>query len=157
MELKTFLQPLFFFLAIQTSVIGQQTVPVGQIQQGVPILLTSTAQFNAAMADFFPDRSYSNLQLLSGNDAKGSFYYLKVDALSSSGAWEATIVLEQAGSELIFSSVSGCEMKCERFGSCKECDLTIIERCKSLSSQCTKVRNPKRSGGASVVVTFPEE
>ncbi len=157
---KSIIKPLLICVSIiwmHTLTVGQTTVTVGQIQNGSPVLTITTAQFNTAMASAFSGSTFSNLQLLSGTDVNGLFYYLKADELISSTTHHVVIVLEQSGSNINFSSTNGCKMECNWTGSCLGCDQEITEKCKSQRCQCNLTDGSGGFGGCSSSISFPDD
>lgn len=146
----------FLFLGISSQVLGQSNVTVGQIQNGNPVLTVTAAQFNTAMATFFPGKTYSNLQLLSGSDTGGLYYFIKADARMTSGTFPVLIVLEQNGNDINFNSTTGCEMKSTRSGNCLGCDLEIVTKCSSIRCRCNHTDGSEALGGCSSSITFPD-
>ncbi len=147
---------LFFSTLGINSLLSQTIVNIGQIQNGAPVLTITDAQFNTQMAALFPGRNYSNLQLLSGSDVNGQYYYVKCAVQQTGGAFPVIIVLKQSGSNIDFNSNEGCEMKCTWTGDCTGCDQEIIEKCKSQRCICNGTSGGTGFGGCSSSIAFPE-
>jgi hypothetical protein len=159
MSFKTIFKALtvcFILVGSQIEASGQTSVTVGQIQNGNPVLTVTAAQFNTAMATFFPGRTYSNLQLLSGTDIGGQYYYIKATAQMTTGTFPVIIVLEQSGNNINFNATDGCEMKCDWRGNCTGCDQEIIEKCKSQRCTCNQTDGSAGFGGCSSSIAFPD-
>ena len=159
MNFKTILLPLMICMlifGINFKVTSQTTVVVGQIQNGVPVLTISESQFNTSMASYFSGRTYSNLQLLSGTDTNGHYYYIKADALQASVTKPVVIILEPSGSNISFNSGSGCEMACTWSGDCTGCDQTVLEKCVSIRCLCNALLGGGGFGGGSSSISYPD-
>lgn len=143
-------------LTLKVSAAGQTTVPVGEIQNGAPILTTSEAQFNSNMSTIFSGRIYSNLQLFSATDSLGTFYYyLKVSIAQNGATYSGIVTLDQSGTNIFFSTSGGCEMKCSWTGNCTGCDQNIIVKCKSQKCTCNATSG-EGFGGCTSSITFPD-
>lgn len=146
------LSALLLIVAIISSIQGQSTVPVGQIQNGAPVLTTTESQFNTNMSAHFPGHTYSNLQLLSATDSLGLFYYLSANVQTSLETYQAKIILEHNGANIEFTS-AGCEMSCAWTGNCTGCDQNIIVRCKSQKCTCN-AQTGEGFGGCTSKIVF---
>lgn len=143
------------FLCISPFVHGQSLVTVGQLRNESPVLTLKAKKFNKLMASFFPETKYSKLQLLSGNDANGVFYYIKANATRHGRTSPVVLVMELNGTDINFNSTTGCEMTFTCPENCSQCENEIIEKCKSLRCSCNKSGNESGLGGGSCAITFP--
>jgi hypothetical protein len=158
MNARTNFSALFVFMLVLGThpfANGQSSVRVGQLRNESPVLTLKAKKFNKSMAAFFPGTKYSNLQLLSGTDVNGVFYFIKANASRQGVSSPVVLVMELNGTDINFNSTTGCEMACNWPANCSGCDNEIIEKCKSLRCSCKKAGSESGLGGGSCAITFP--
>jgi len=133
---------------------GVSQITVGVITSGVPSLILSDTQLSDTLAFTLNGATLQNATTVTGTDTLGTFYYIKADGIRSGQAnpSQIAIILEAIGSNLIFSTGTGCTMECISGLPCTRCDQTIYEKCKRQSCSCAS----QNGGGCTASITFPD-
>jgi len=151
-----FLVLAFIFILANTRPIlvtaQSDTVLIGAFNSQDMTMLLNDADLTSSLSNVLNGAILSGANIQSGTYNQATFYYVKAQALRNNKISSMAIMLTLSGSNLYFTSSTGCTMECSPNEPCSGCIQTITVPCVTQTCACSSA-----SGGCTASTTFPNK